>query len=71
MINTGFLILLIMVVVLILLPYLLGCMLKMFKSSVHSIFEVKQNTGNVKIWLGGPNRELGEILSLKFWETPY
>lgn len=60
-----------MVVVLILLPYLLGCMLKMFKSSVHSIFEVKQNTGNVEIWLGGSNRELGEILSLKFWETLY
>lgn len=55
----GLLILLITVVVLIMLPCLLGCTLKMFKSSVHSLFEVKQNGQDVGIGLGDPNRELG------------
>lgn len=72
MIKVGLLILLFMVVVLIMLPCLLGCMLKMFKSSVHSfvLFEVKQNMGDVGIGLGGSNRELEENLSLKLWKTP-
>lgn len=63
----GLLVLVVIIFVLILLPCLISCLLKVFKESLSLMFMVQQKGGHLGIGLGGTNSEL----ALAYSETKY